>query len=893
MERRLRRADGAYRWWLIRRVALRDDAGAIVKWIGTCTDIHDLKLAELETSRLNRALKALSSCNEMLIRAEHEQDVLERICRIAVEIGGYRMAWVGYAGDDAMRSITPMAHAGVEDGYLSAFRAAPTECDPLVQGPVGAVARTGVAVVSDLSGEAADEPWIGPVRQRGYRGVIALPLRDGHRTFGLLGLYAAESYLASAEELALLQLMADNLAFGIGHQRTRAEQQRVQTAVVKVAASVSASSGTRFFEQLARNMADALGAQAAFVAELRPGQPMSARTIASVVDGEITDNFDYILAGTPCEGLLTDDVCVIAEGVAEQFPQSPRLAALGAQSYVGRRLDSSSGEPLGVLFVIFQQPLQHVEFITSTLQIFATRAESELERQHTDAQVREQAALLDIAHDAILVKDLGNRIIYWNKGAERTFGWSAAEALGRDSGELFHEDGEWRRLAEAALLADGAWQGEVTKRTRDGRSITVLVHWTLVRDEQGTPKSVLSINTDVTETKKLEAQFLRAQRTESIGTLASGIAHDLNNVLAPILMSVEMLKDVITDDEDLAMLATVQGSAQRGAELVRQVLSFARGVEGQRISVNPLRVVRDLCKVMRETFPKSITVRCVMARDLWSVTGDPTQMYQVLLNLCVNARDAMPAGGTLVITARNEMLDESCLGSNPDARPGAYVMLRVEDSGNGIPLEIRDRIFEPFFTTKGIGDGTGLGLSTAMAIVKSHGGCIRLDSEVGRGTSFTLHLAADTTAPVTDEDEDEDEATRMPAGNGELILVVDDELAIRDVARRILNRFGYRVVLAANGAEAVATYSRRSEEIAVVITDMAMPVMNGAETIRALRAMRPGVRIIGSSGLTTLASLDDSEDQRLDHFVPKPYTTETLLKVLHEVLGGGMAGARR
>ncbi|HET9013644.1 MAG TPA: ATP-binding protein, partial [Gemmatimonadaceae bacterium] len=660
------------------------------------------------------------------------------------------------------------------------------------------------------------------------------------------------------------------------------DQQRLQAAVIKVASGVSAATGTQFYEQLARNMAEALGARAGFVAELLPDDPGGARTIAAIVDGELTENFEYQLAGTPCASLLTTRTCVMAERVAEQFPHSPRLAALGAQAYAGQRLDSSDGRPLGLIFVVFQDPPRHIDLITSTLQIFAARAAAEIERQRTDAQVREQAALPDIAHEAILVKDMQGRIIFWNKGAERIYGWTAAEALGRDAVELLHDDAADFRAAHAALLHRNDWEGELTRRAKDGRNLVVQVRWTLVRDAHGAPKAIFAINSDVTEAKQLEAQFLRAQRTESIGTLASGIAHDLNHVLAPILMSVEMLKDMTVTEDDRDVLAMLQGSAQRGAELVRQVLTFARGVEGQRIVVNPLHVMRDLLRVMRDTFPKSVSLRFTAAPDLWSVTGDPTQLYQVFLNLCVNARDAMPDGGRLTIRMENAELEEGCGVLDPGAPRGAYVKVRIEDTGVGIPPHLRDRIFEPFFTTKGVGAGTGLGLSTTLAIVKSHGGCVQLSSEVGSGTTFTVYLAADAARAAAEEVEADE--TRLPRGNGELILVVDDEAAIRGIAQRALERFGYRVVLADNGAEAAVLYGRRHAEIAAVLTDMAMPVMDGAATIRAIRAVNPAARIIASSGLAQ--GVEVGAETGITHFISKPYTTERLLKSLRALLGG-------
>jgi PAS domain S-box-containing protein len=504
------------------------------------------------------------------------------------------------------------------------------------------------------------------------------------------------------------------------------------------------------------------------------------------------------------------------------------------------------------------------------------------ELKQAQAQILEQATLLDIAHEAILVKDLDDRVIYWNKGAERTYGWRAAEVVGRNSMELFYKDPAPFQEARAALLAHGEWRGELLERTKDEREITVDARWTLVQDDDGQPKSILAINSDITEKKKLQAQSLRAQRMESIGALAGGIAHDLNNVLAPIVLSVDILADLSRDEADLAWLAQLQSSADRAADLVKQLLSFARGIEGQRVRVSCLRVMRDLLKVLRDTFPKSIAVTFSHAEDLWAVTGDPTQLYQVFLNLCVNARDAMPNGGSLTIRMANVVLDETYAAMHPESRLGNYVVVKVEDTGNGVRPEIRDKIFEPFFTTKEINQGTGLGLSTTLAIVNSHNGFINFYSEMGKGTQFAVYLPASSDADASDEAGIEE--TRLPHGNGELILVVDDEEAIRKIVKLTLERFGYRILLASNGAEAVASYVQHQTEIAAVLTDMAMSVMDGPATIVALRAINPLVKIIGSSGLMTNRSANSAVGSGVEHFVPKPYTAETLLRTLEQIL---------
>jgi CheY-like chemotaxis protein len=331
----------------------------------------------------------------------------------------------------------------------------------------------------------------------------------------------------------------------------------------------------------------------------------------------------------------------------------------------------------------------------------------------------------------------------------------------------------------------------------------------------------------------------------------------------------------------LETLATIEASAKRGASMVSRVLSFARGMEGRRVEVQVVPLIRDVATIVRDTFPKNIVFEERLAADLWALRADATQIHQVLLNLCVNARDAMPAGGRLTISARNVVVDEPYAARNIDARPGPHVTIEVEDSGSGIAKDIIDRVFDPFFTTKEIGKGTGLGLPTSLAIVKGHEGFMRVYSEPGSSTTFQLFLPAQTTraaaAPVL-------EAVVLPRGNGETVLVVDDEAFIRQIARRTLEAFGYDVLLASDGAEAVAIYERRWAEIDIVLTDMMMPVMNGAATIEELVRLNPDVRIICASGLAADARTAGVGGPRVKHFLAKPYNTETLLTAIRSAL---------
>jgi PAS domain S-box-containing protein len=364
-------------------------------------------------------------------------------------------------------------------------------------------------------------------------------------------------------------------------------------------------------------------------------------------------------------------------------------------------------------------------------------------RKQAEEKIREQAALLDLAQDAILVRDLEDCVLYWNKSAERLYGWTAEEALGRNAAELLYEGESFAlKRAHEQVLERGQWTGELEQVTRDGRPIVVQSRWTLVRDQAGNPKSKLILNTDVTERKKLEAQFLRAQRFETIGALAGGIAHDLGNMLTPILIGTEALSKDVSGNLPRKMLQTMHTSARHGLDMIHQILAFARGVGGEPTVLDLRPLLIEMQELARETFPRSIHTEVNAVAELHAINGNPTQLRQVLLNLCINARDAMPGGGILKLTAENVTLDNKVTPLQPEPVSGPHVMVGVCDSGQGIEPHVLQKIFEPFFTTKAPGKGTGLGLSTVQGIVKSHGGFLDVTSRVGKGTTFTVFLPA-------------------------------------------------------------------------------------------------------------------------------------------------------
>ncbi len=502
-------------------------------------------------------------------------------------------------------------------------------------------------------------------------------------------------------------------------------------------------------------------------------------------------------------------------------------------------------------------------------------------RKEAENRLAEQAALLDKAQDAILVRNLDGIITFWNKSAERIYGWTAEEAMGTDVRQLIYQVPEGFEEAIRAVLQDGEWWGEFRQVRKDGEPILVESRWSLVRDNDGRPISILDINTDITERKKLEQQFLRAQRMEGIGTLAGGIAHDINNILSPILMATELLRHGSLSRPDLEIIDTIESSAQRGADIVRQVLSFARGTPGDRIPIDPENVLNDVVRIIAETFPKNIQLQAEPPSGVWPMLGDPTQINQVLLNLCINARDAMPDGGTLRLAVSNVVLDEHFVHINRQGSTGPHVLIEVEDSGIGIPDDLMPKIFDPFFTTKEPGKGTGLGLATVLSILKGHGGFATLDSEVKKGSLFKLYLPAAGEQELLVESR---RNTLLPRGSGEFVLLIDDEASVRCITRQTLEAFGYRIVVASNGAEGIKKYRENRNSIDLVLTDMMMPIMDGAATIEAIRREDPKIPIIAASGLSSRENEARIAAKGSVFFLHKPYTAAKLLDTLREAL---------
>jgi two-component system cell cycle sensor histidine kinase/response regulator CckA len=521
----------------------------------------------------------------------------------------------------------------------------------------------------------------------------------------------------------------------------------------------------------------------------------------------------------------------------------------------------------------------------------ALKAENETRKRAEEALGRTNGMLQSIisaSPQAIIAVDRDRNVRLWNPAAAETFGWTADEVLGNKVPFVTDEKrAESNLFNERALHGETFTNHELQRTRRDGAELELLVSAAPTYDDQKAVDGFVTVVSDITEHKKLERQLLRTQRLESLGTLASGIAHDLNNVLAPIGMALQLFRMKLHDPSSQNTLDALESCVNRGASLIRQVLTFARGVQGERVPVQTRHLLEDTERVLQQTLPKSISIVSDVPRDLWVVSADATQLHQILMNLCVNARDAMPAGGTLALTAKNVVLDETYIQLNRQMNQGLtagpYVMIEVVDTGAGIPAEIRDKIFEPFFTTKEIGKGTGLGLSTVAAIVRSHNGFVNMYSELNRGTSFKIYFPA---VPNQAGQESAARAGMAPTGHGELILVVDDEAAVRHITRLTLETHGYRVLEAQDGAEGVAVYAQHREDIQLVISDMDMPVMNGAAMIRSLERINANVRVLSTSGLAGHSKPPDSPAPGpvSRTALPKPYTAEQLLGTVHRVI---------
>ncbi|MBC7939081.1 MAG: PAS domain S-box protein, partial [Chitinophagaceae bacterium] len=517
-------------------------------------------------------------------------------------------------------------------------------------------------------------------------------------------------------------------------------------------------------------------------------------------------------------------------------------------------------------------------------QFVAVVVDIDAERE-AEQRLRRQAALLDATRDAITVTGLDQRISFWNRGAERLFGWSADETLGRSARELLALNPLAAEEAQAQLLAHGDWAGPLHLVRKDGRFLVTDTRWTLLRNAEGQPEAILTTQTDATQRLELEAQLRQAQRLEAVGQLTGGVAHDFNNLLTVILGNADLLAEMLADNPSLLPLAQMtRTAAERGAELTQRLLAFARKQALQPQAVDTHQLLASMDALLRRTLPAHIDLELVRAAGQWPALVDPAQLESAVLNLVLNARDAMPAGGKITLETANAWIDQDYAERHADVLPGQYVLLTVSDTGAGMAPGQLARAFEPFFTTKGPGQGSGLGLSMVYGFIKQSRGHVKLYSELGQGTTVRLYLPRADSAP----------SVLTPAavrGVQELhgsarVLVVEDDALVRRHATDALTGLGYAVLAAEHGDAALAILRQRAD-IDLLFTDIVMPgSLNGRQLAEAALVLHPRLKVLYTSGYTENAIVHHGRLDRGVHLLPKPYRSLDLARKVHAVLRG-------
>lgn len=505
-------------------------------------------------------------------------------------------------------------------------------------------------------------------------------------------------------------------------------------------------------------------------------------------------------------------------------------------------------------------------------------------QRRTEDHARAQALFFEKPAEVMFTQTLEGIVTQWSSGAEQFYGFKAAEVLGKKLPSRLAMSPEGFETALRSVLSTGEWSGEIRIVSAEGGNTDVLVRWVLLHGADGTAQAILVLSEDAEELRELKEDRLRAHRHECVGTLAGGIAHDLNNVLQPVSMFLDLLRHRLPDTESREMLDAVEVNLRRATELVRQILTFSSGVRTEQRAVDIPELISEVANFIRPTFPKTIHLQVSIPENIATVIGNATQLEQVLLNFSVNARDAMPNGGRLKIEASNFHVDEKFERLHPQSKCGDYVRISVSDTGHGIPRSLRKKIFEPFFTTKGPEKGTGLGLATAAGIIRNHGGFLTLDTEEGCGSSFHAHLPASTIRANPHSVPDATPKPPQATGHGEAILLVDDESTVLKVMARSLEKSGYRVIPAEDGEKGFALYSQHQRDVSLVITDMAMPGMDGPALITALKKLNPSVKIICTSGLGSSSGKNSISELGVHAILSKPCNSRIILQAIQDAL---------
>lgn len=684
------------------------------------------------------------------------------------------------------------------------------------------------------------------------------------------------------------------------------EREHWNEALTRLVEATASQFDRAFFASVAVHLSKTLGADCTLIAEMHGNQVESVRTIALAVDGQLADNFEYDLAGTPCENVVRQSVCCHLSGVAEKFPDDKVLKDMGVQGYIGVPLRDSKGDALGLVAALFRKPIVDADYQEAVLRLVASRIGSELERSRSDKSLAESeqrySDIFNTTHDAIIIHDAhSTEILDVNDRMLEMFQYTREQAMGITIGDIssgvepYTQARALERLDRAIQEGPQLFQWQAKRGDGELFWVEVALHSTIIAGK----RRVLATIRDTTERKRaeeerldLEAQLRQSQKLEAVGQLAGGVAHDFNNILTVILGNAEMAVSQLKSDfpeatRSLEALEQVTKSSLRASSLTKQLLTFSRRDVTQPIDLNLNRILADLDSMLRRLIAEDIEFRTDTDPNLKSVRADGGQIEQVIVNLVVNAAQSMANGGQLTLTTQNVTLEEAYTNEHVDGLRGPSVLLTVTDTGHGMDAATCERIFEPFFTTKPVGKGTGLGLSMVHGIVKRSGGNVAVRSEIGCGTTFTIYL------PAIEQTRGDRILALEPdtsAHGRETVLLCEDDQDIRELAAESLRTAGYTVITAGSGREGSEAAQAHAGPIDLLITDVIMPEMNGPALSERLRAARPGLLTLFISGYTSNAITRHGEIDEAVEFLQKPFTQEVLLRKVRAVLGKVRSG---
>lgn len=840
---------------------------------GASADLADRSpVAEHELFRVKRALRTISECVQAIVHAASEQEFIEHVCDILVNVGGYRLAWIGYPQLGSANTLQPVASRGDDSGYLQHL-----SWEGNVEGAEPAARAFHSAKICICSITERDDnhyPWHSEALKRGYLCSIAIPLLRDHRNLGVLAVYASETSVGALdkEEISLLSELADEVSLGIDTLRTRAEHKKTEASL----------------QESDRRYRDFISHANEGVWRMELDQPFAVNiSEEAAIDWLLEHAYmaECNLAHARNCGFSSPDE-MVGQYLKEMLPSCDEVTRERVRDSVRFHWQARTGEYKGRCRDGNVRWLRRTEVPIvedgKVVRIWGVTADITERKLVEEALQKEKAfsdAFIDSLPDVFCLIQPSGQFLHWGRNPERFLGYQCADTEAMESALAIVAE-EDRPLAAASIqqaFVTGRTEIELRLLHKEGRKIPYLLRGT--RANIGDDTLVVVVGLDITERKRLEEQLLQAQKMEAVGQLASGLAHDFNNILGVIMGYADLIQldESIPESSTTRRLAEIKKAAERAVSLTRQLLAFSRKQLVQSNAIDLNLVVNDAVTMLKRLLREDIELVNALDEDLDPIHADPNSIHQIIMNLAVNARDAMPSGGRLTIETSNIQLDR--IPGDPDLSPGDYVVLAVSDTGLGMDEETQKRIFEPFFTTKGRERGTGLGLSTVYGIVKQSKGYIRSYSEIGMGTTFRIYFPRINGPSLVNSAENND----VKLGLGETILLVEDDLALRELNSDLLRNLGYKVISTANGSEAFEAAEKYAGPLHLVMTDVIMPGMDGQQVAQTLTTLRPALKVLFVSGYAGSAIREKIAASGAA-FLQKPFTRIALATKLRDLL---------